>query len=208
MANCRYCGKELSTNKHFCSSTCYGHWQHGKSFSEQQKPMREKKYCSVDGCHSVHFGKGYCRKHYIKNIVQPKEMAERAERSPHTKDKCTSTGIETYRCAFCGKEFHAYIRTNRKLPKFCSQKCAGMFHRKPFIIKKGYKKVLLPAHPRSDKKGYVFEHIVILESVLCRPICNGEECHHIDGNRMNNSPDNLILFPNHSEHMKHHARPS
>jgi hypothetical protein len=32
-----------------------------------------------------------------------------------------------------------------------------------------------------------------------------EECvHHIDGNKANNDPENLMLFNNNSEHIKYH----
>lgn len=81
----------------------------------------------------------------------------------------------------------------------------GKANTKPFIIKKGYKKLLIPLHPRSDKKGYVFEHIVILESALGRQLFDGEVTHHIDGNKLNNSPENLTSFFNNSVHIKHHA---
>lgn len=196
MADCEYCGKQLISNKHFCSSSCYGKWQQGKSFIDQRKPIPPKRYCSVEGCKAIHFGVGYCRKHYCQYVLR-----QRGEPRP-------KKGTITKQCDYCGVEFTRQIATSGISPRFCSAKCMGLFRRKPFIVKKGYRKILIPHHPRADRKGYVFEHIVIMESVIGRPLIVGEECHHIDKNRFNNSIDNLTLFTNHAEHMKSHARPS
>ena len=37
-------------------------------------------------------------------------------------------------------------------------------------------------------------------------ITDGQVVHHIDRNPSNNSLDNLVVFPNNAEHMRHHAR--
>ena len=198
LKTCTQCGNQFvprlssrATENPFCSAKCYGEWQKGKSFTEQRKKTKEKRYCSINQCNEIHFGKGYCRKHYREFVLKGKRYPSKTQ----------------YKCEQCGRIFRADIRTGRELPRFCSAVCMGLFMRKPFIIKKGYKKLLIPDHPRSDSKGYVFEHIVIMESVLERPIINGEECHHKDRNKLNNSPSNLLVCSNHSEHMKHHERP-
>ena len=175
------------TFRPFCSMKCYGFWQRGKSFGEQSKPVREVRYCSIADCGRIHFGRGYCKIHYGNPNYIPK-----APRQPN------------HICRHCRKQFHDY----RKDAQYCSRKCCSVHRGKPYIIKKGYRKVLLPDHPRADSKGYVFEHIIVMGAIIGEPVIKGKVIHHIDGNKQNNSPENLKLHNNHSEHMAHHYRPS
>lgn len=70
----------------------------------------------------------------------------------------------------------------------------------------GYTAVLMPEHPRAQKSGYVYEHILVLEKTLGRSILPGETAHHIDGNRSNNDPGNLMLFKTPAMHTRFHGR--
>ena len=69
---------------------------------------------------------------------------------------------------------------------------------------KGYKVIYMPKHPHSRMNGYVYEHILVAESKLGRPLYENEVVHHIDGNKLNNSPDNLMVFSSQREHDKWH----
>ena len=65
-------------------------------------------------------------------------------------------------------------------------------------ILNGYVVVYLPDHPKAmtsnNWKGYVYEHIVIAEEDYGREIIEGEEVHHLDLDRGNNSPNNLVIL--------------
>lgn len=50
------------------------------------------------------------------------------------------------------------------------------------------------------------EHRVIAEQMLGRPLTDTEVVHHIDGDKRNNDPSNLMVFPSQVEHAAHHAK--
>ena len=70
----------------------------------------------------------------------------------------------------------------------------------------GYIMILNPSHPKADKFGYVFEHILVCEKVLGKHLPINAEPHHIDGNKNNNAPNNLIICQDRSYHMLLHVR--
>jgi transposase len=59
----------------------------------------------------------------------------------------------------------------------------------------------LLAQAMKDKRGYVLEHRLIMARKLGRPLLRSETVHHIDGDQLNNDPDNLQLRQ--GKHGKH-----
>lgn len=61
-----------------------------------------------------------------------------------------------------------------------------------------------PDHPNADKKGYVFEHRLVMEKHLGRFLKKEEIVHHISGTRNDNRKENLMLFGEFKEHFNWH----
>ena len=72
-----------------------------------------------------------------------------------------------------------------------------------YINSSGYRFIYKPEHPKTDKDGYVLEHILVMEKAIGRYLEKDELIHHLDGNRANNSINNLCLM-SHSSHSSWH----
>lgn len=67
-----------------------------------------------------------------------------------------------------------------------------------------YVKIKMREHPKSDSKGYVFEHVLVVEKAWGYPLPEGSVIHHVDSNGLNNNIANLMVFKNNSEHHRFH----
>lgn len=50
------------------------------------------------------------------------------------------------------------------------------------------------------------DHVAIAESALGKPLPEKAEVHHVDENKMNNDPSNLVICPDHGYHRLLHYR--
>jgi len=77
------------------------------------------------------------------------------------------------------------------------------WHGGRIVDKTGYTLVYCPEHPYANSGGYVREHRLVMECYLGRLLHRYEVVHHRNGDRSDNSLDNLELFETNALHLKH-----
>lgn len=136
-------------------------------------------------------------------------------------DNKVSNGKEIRVCVICGKNFNTTINEIKRRgggANCCSREC--YYKRFKNIVKKGseshnwnggkiktssgYIIIYNKKHPRANKSGYVFEHLLVMEDKLKRVIKKEEVVHHINGDKTDNRIENLRLFHSNGEHIAFH----
>jgi len=62
---------------------------------------------------------------------------------------------------------------------------------------------LIRALRKGDARGYAPTHRIVMHDKLGRALLESEVVHHIDGDLLNNDPDNLAIFPSNADHLRH-----
>lgn len=60
-------------------------------------------------------------------------------------------------------------------------------------------------HHLADVRGYAYEHRLVAEKKLGRPLAEGEVVHHVDGIKSNNDSANIEVLPSTAHHSHHHG---
>ena len=112
----------------------------------------------------------------------------------------------TIECSICGTVFSCSRSSKRPSPRFCSLRCKGIAMQRTQTGPshhhwKGGRNVDANGYVRVWVDGkYVYEHRLVAESTLGRSLTPSEVVHHRNGNRSDNTPDNLEVYEKNGLH--------
>lgn len=67
-----------------------------------------------------------------------------------------------------------------------------------------YEYRIVPGHPRANADNAVYLHVLVAEEKLGRYLLPAEVVHHVDENKTNNDPTNLMVFCTKADHTSFH----
>lgn len=79
-----------------------------------------------------------------------------------------------------------------------------IYERQGKKMNNGYIELFYPWHPNARSNGTILEHRLQASIKLGRPLRDEEVVHHLDENKTNNNPENLIVFKTSADHTRFH----
>jgi len=159
-----------------------------------KNPPRMGNLCSIEGCTSYTYARGWCKRHY--NWHRKRKLFLPSERTLIRDRICTVDGCEKHqqKTDFCNAHYKKFLLYGNPLAgpgkgNPGKPKPEGFnVTRERSVNNHGYALI------RTGPGKWVLEHRLVMEQILNRPLAKDERIHHKDGNKLNNAPGNLELW--------------
>ena len=162
--------------------------------------------CSVDGCESAHKARGLCGKHYLDARSNGSISSHPVIPRPRAAKSCLECPARTSRPrrGLCGKCYETYISSVSDAKRCFAEKCPKAGHIKG-MCRKHYTRMWRNGTTgisraekgtghltRSTYRGYViigyeYEHRQVMSAYLGRSLLKGENVHHRNGVKTENT---------------------
>lgn len=143
---------------------------------------------AVDGCEKKIYAKGLCKPHYMQKWKGVPFGDNRKVRGVCKLDGCD---LKHYGRGYC--RFH-WKREWRGQDVSAPRKFKPQGVWGPWYLSDGGYVVRHRRHPETNVSEMQYEHRIIMESVIGRPLLKHENVHHLNGVRHDNRPENLELW--------------
>lgn len=182
------CDDRVIYARGLCSRHYKQHQRHGLV-----QPDRAPAECAVPTCTRRAVTRGWCQGHYVRWSRTGDVRAEVPLRRP-VRDLCSVPGCER------GHNSGGYCRTHANRLRVHGDVDAGgpvREHAGRGSLSHGYWYVAVPPERRHlvpEGRTKEFEHRLVMAEQLGRPLTADEVVHHRNGDRLDNSPENLELW--------------
>ncbi len=170
----------------------YGRSLKGRAIDAPIRTYAPGKKCSAACCESTTVANGLCGFHDGRR-KRGKKFSDPLRRKYTAESTCAAPG-----CNRNGPLSDGFCRTHYSRARLgldlSAPIRAAVLGRGRYLKPSGYIGVRVPLDtPGADADGVMFEHRFVMQTHLGRPLLRSESVHHKDGNKTNNSIDNLEL---------------
>ena len=151
------------------------------------------KECSISDCHGKHKGHGYCEKHNARFARYGDPLAGPVFRQRRGAQCCIAGCFETPQGrGMCSKHYRRWKKYGAA--EVVAWEYASDSRKEWHRDRRGYVVRYDPGNRSSSPNGYVYQHRHVMSEMLGRSLRNGENVHHRNGPRSDNTPENLELW--------------
>ena len=189
------CSVDGCDEQHSAKGYCSKHYARFATYGSTDLPEPLPKFkCKVDGCDRTD-GKaiGFCNFHYYRHSNGiPLDHPLRMKHKGGT--VCAFDGCNKPRggTQWCGMHYQRQrIHGDVNWKPVGREKGEG---KKWHLAPHGYVVRYEPDNPNAGSNGQVYQHRHIMSETIGRPLLPNENVHHVNGDRSDNSPENLELW--------------